>query len=462
MGLPDKRLERVLDKFIDRIKTRQSLSMRKLAHSRTEEIQFGRFLSNERVRVSSMEERLYEQCHQSVAAQSHVLLLEDTSQMAFSLKRAIEGLGKVDKGLVQGFYLHPVLALDAATGACQGVAALEFGLRSLADDGLRYAQRQAALDRIAFEDKESYRWQRSIQTALAHLPPTATKTVVADRESDIYAVLVGLGQLGVEYLIRSRQNRTLTDGGKLYERVASWPVVETYEVALPPTDQRSAHVARLRVRMGQVSLKKTAAKTLQPLPAEHSSWVVAVGEDPQTTRPGEPPIDWVLLTSHQVPSPERARELIGYYQQRWNVEQLFRSLKTKCLRFESSQLSSYEKLRKLMMVALMGAVKVLQLVRARAGGTAQELGVVFAPQEAAFVQALSPSLEGKTDLLKNPHPPQSLAFGAWVIARLAGWSGYQSQRPAGPTDFFTGLQRFYERWQGYLLALHLQKDVLIL
>ena len=52
---------------------------------------------------------------------------------------------------------------------------------------------------------------------------------------------------------------------------------------------------------------------------------------------------------------------------------------------------------------------------------------------------------------KNPYCARSLAFGAWVIARLAGWSGYQSQGSAGPTDFFTGLQRFYEQWQGFLL-----------
>jgi hypothetical protein len=34
---------------------------------------------------------------------------------------------------------------------------------------------------------------------------------------------------------------------------------------------------------------------------------------------------------------------------------------------------------------------------------------------------INPKLEGKTALLKNPHPPHSLAFAAWVIARLGGW-----------------------------------------
>jgi len=49
MKLPEKRLERVLEKFSDRIHHRQTLSMRKLANSRKEEIQFGRFLGNQRV-----------------------------------------------------------------------------------------------------------------------------------------------------------------------------------------------------------------------------------------------------------------------------------------------------------------------------------------------------------------------------------------------------------------------------
>jgi hypothetical protein len=61
-------------------------------------------------------------------------------------------------------------------------------------------------------------------------------------------------------------------------------------------------------------------------------------------------------------------------------------------------------------------------------------------------------LEGKTDKLKNPHSKECLAFAAWVIARLAGWSGYTSQRPPGPIDFLIGLQRFNERFQGFKIA----------
>jgi len=387
--------------------------------------------------------------------------------MAFGLERQIQGLGKIDKGQLQGFYLHPVLTraadrLDADTGACHGVAPVEFGVRSFEDDGLSLRQRKAAADRLPLEDKESYRWKRSIQAALPHLPATAVKTVVADRESDIYAVLVGLQhELGLEYVIRSRIDRPLSQGANLLATVTTWPLVGTYEVTLPAHEQRPAHQARLWVRAGRVSVKKSAGKSRQPLPKAHSTGVVWVRQDPATVPVGQPPIDWVLLTSHPVSMAEVARQVIDIYRQRWLVEQLFRSLKSKCLRFESSQLSTLERLGKLMVVALMGAVKVLQLVRAREGTTPQVLEDVFGQREASFLQALSPRLEGRTDKLKNPFPPRSLAFGAWVIARLAGWSGYASQRPAGPTDFLVGLQRFYEQWQGYELASHLRQEVVV-
>lgn len=267
MYLPDKRLDNVLDQFSERIKNRQTLSMRKLASSRTQEIQFGRFLANDRVRLEDLEKTLYHQCATSIPQHAHLLLVEDTSQMAFSRKRQITGLGKIDKGIVQGFYLHPVLTLDAHTGACYGVAKAEFGRRPLPDDGLTYRQRQTAAARIAFEDKEGYRWLRSIEGALPHLPTTTTKTVIADREGDIYAVLAGLQRHpGLHYLIRSRVDRLLATGQRLSSSLADWPVQQSYELDVPATDKRSAHRASLVVRVGQVSLKKTQAKTRQVLP----------------------------------------------------------------------------------------------------------------------------------------------------------------------------------------------------
>ncbi|GEO06452.1 hypothetical protein AAE02nite_41160 [Adhaeribacter aerolatus] len=181
----------------------------------------------------------------------------------------------------------------------------------------------------------------------------------------------------------------------------------------------------------------------------HPCWVVKVQEDACSVVKQEEPISWLLLTSHLVEKPQQALQIIAYYQQRWHIEQVFRTLKTKGLRLEGSQVHTEAALKKLLLLALIAAVKVVQLIRARDGTTTQTMADVFTPAEQQVLGQLNVTLQGKTDKLKNPFQPDSLAFAAWIIARLSGWSGYQRQRPPGPIDFLIGLQRFQERCQGY-------------
>jgi hypothetical protein len=93
----------------------------------------------------------------------------------------------------------------------------------------------------------------------------------------------------------------------------------------------------------------------------------------------------------------------------------------------------------------------MQLIKARDGTTEQTVSCCFSKDEQSCMILLNKKLEGKTALLKNPYSNNSLAFAAWIIARLAGWSGYKSQRPARPIDFLIGLQRFNENFQGFML-----------
>ncbi|MEM6717279.1 MAG: IS4 family transposase, partial [Cyanobacteria bacterium P01_C01_bin.147] len=62
------------------------------------------------------------------------------------------------------------------------------------------------------------------------------------------------------------------------------------------------------------------------------------------------------------------------------------------------------------------------------------------------------TLNGRTAKQQNPHPTASLAWAAWMIARLGGWSGYRSQRPHGIVTFERGLQVFQGMFAVWLLA----------
>lgn len=449
--LPDLRLIRVFEKLTKRISEKQTLSLRKLSTSRNEEIQFGRFVGNKRVSVDFLEQELYSQIDKCNSA--HCLLIEDTSQVGFSLERSIKDLGKVDKGQIKGFYIHPVLAIDAANYACHGIASVEFISRPWPQAELTHNQKSSARSRAPFEEKESYRWLDSIRKALPRCCNITAKTVIADREADIYPLLTGLTEeLGVDYVIRSRIDRGIESGTTISGEVKEWSEDSCYQINVPATDKRSAHTAKMIVKYGKVSIRKTDSKSIRKIPAYYSTYVVEVKELPESIVNNEEPIQWLLLTSHHIDNSEKALQIIDWYKQRWNVEQVFRTLKSKGLRINSSQLEDYGKLKKMTILALISAVKVIQLIKAREGQTGQPMSATFDKTEQEFMVLLNRQLEGNTEKLKNPHSQNTLAFACWVIARLAGWSGYQSQRPAGPTDFLIGLQRFDERIQGFILG----------
>jgi len=61
-------------------------------------------------------------------------------------------------------------------------------------------------------------------------------------------------------------------------------------------------------------------------------------------------------------------------------------------------------------------------------------------------------VEGRTEKQRNPYSKNSLAWAAWVIARLGGWNGYRSESPPGPITMLRGLQKFELQYEGWLLA----------
>jgi len=167
----------------------------------------------------------------------------------------------------------------------------------------------------------------------------------------------------------------------------------------------------------------------------------------------EKAVHWLILTSHPTDTIEQARQIIQWYQWRWIIEELFRTLKTKGIDIEKSEVETYNALTNLSTLALIAASQVMQLVRARDGQSEQKMEDSFFEAEQECLLRLNNKLEGRTQKLKNPYPADSLAFATWVIARLGGWSGYQSKRPAGPITIINGLARFHNIMEGFYLRL---------
>lgn len=416
--------------------------MRRLGGGPAGERRFGRFLANPKVTTREMLASAAARLGPLVAGR-HVLAIQDTTELNFEAHaRRTRGLGLVGNGVDHGFFLHPVLVAEASLGG---------GIIGLAGAELwrRHKRKAANYRRQPIAEKESYRWLQGGERAKAALSTAAAITLMSDAESDCYELFARLPDARTQLLIRACQDRRLADGASLYAFAESLPERHRYTLALPATKKRTARTATMALRFGSATIRRPAACADKSLPREVTLFLVEARElDPPA---GVEPVRWRLLTTHRVETVEAARQIVAWYCRRWHIEQLFRTLKRQGLDLESSLVERADALMKLCVLALIAAVRTLQLTYARDGTTDQPAAVAFEPDEITALRHLLPTLEGKTDKQKDRFPADSLAWAAWIIARLGGWSGYASGRPAGPITILHGLNRFAAIFQGFKL-----------
>jgi Transposase DDE domain len=459
--LGDTRLIRPFTELVDAMTEKLTVVIRQLGSERKEEISFGRLVNNSKVTPTNLVKQ-YWQNNPIDWRVKHVLVIEDGSKMSFVLYKDRKGLGYVGASKkIGGFEVHNALLLDAQDYSCYGLGSAqvynndkETGTDKATEEEKK-AKKKANRER-PFNEKESYKWYSTALEATKNAAGASQYTIIGDREADIYDALERFEAHSWDYNIRSSSNRRVMYQDTLYtlyQVIDSWTVSHTYPLSLASTKKRTKHEAKLHLKFGQLQLLRPTTHPDKTLAAQIPVYVVEVKEDPLTVVLGEKPVHWILITSHKVTDIQQALQIVQWYCERWNIEQTYRTLKTDGLNVEQSDVETFQALANLTVLALIAATQVMQLVRARTGNTQQNMDCVFSPQEIKCIEALNPTLEGNTEKLKNPHPPKSLAFAAWVMARLAGWSGYAKQPPPGPITFVNGLVQFYAISKGFNLRL---------
>lgn len=414
---------------------RQSVCLRRLSGgARAGEVGFGRWLGNEKVTVKRLIEG-WSDLTAGAAAGRHVLAIQDTSEINFRTRPARRrGLGEIGKGRGRGALLHAMLAVDADSGGCLGLVSGSVTTRSGGRVEIAHANR-------ALADKESRRWIDTAMAAKVVLSEARCVTVVADRESDIYAEWAMLPADNFHLLTRAMHDRALASGGTLSSAAAGFAFEGTRTVELSANAKRIKREAVLSLRFGRVEISRPQRSAASALPESISLSLVEVIE--RTPPAGVEPVQWRLLTSHDVADAAAAWQIVDWYRQRWIIEQFFRVLKTQGFQIEDSQIASADILLKLIAVAAKAAAITIQLLQARDGHSDLPATAAFDTSQIAALAAINARYEARTTRQKNPHPHASMAWACWIIARLGGWDGYRSSRPPGPITLKNGLDRFY-------------------
>jgi hypothetical protein len=274
--------------------------------------------------------------------------------------------------------------------------------------------------------------------------------MVGDRENDIYQAFTRRPE-GVDVITRARSDRRLADKRSMFATLGALAPACEIEVEVAPSQPRplgaKGRKARLAVSFAKVCIARPKnARGDDPKTCELYA-VVAREIDPPK---GVEPVRWRLLTTLPVESVEDAKEIIRLYRLRWRIEEVFRVLKRDGLGLESTQIEIASRLFNLAALALVSAVRILQLTDARDGGSRPATDVIDESQIEA-VATIGKTLEGKTERQKNPHKHGSLSWLAWITARLGGWKCYY--KPPGPKTMACGWRRLADKLDGFNIAL---------
>jgi hypothetical protein len=409
-----------------------------------------RLINNKRLKMEDIVQRIAEDTAKRCGKAGHVLVIQDTSEFLFDghkgrLSQDDPDLGYGTNRLEENcVFAHPALVVDAESRTPLGFSSVKV----FNHDRKENRKKRELRARLPLEEKESCRWAEAATEAAGILPQETRKTIIGDRENDIYEVMVRTLDQKCDFLIRSMHDRALdSEPDRLCSYMAGKPVSFVTKLDLMGHKGRKKRVARLNVTYAQVRLKRPQNLSTG-LRETITCWCIRVVEDSSTVPQGEKPTEWRLLTSHDLKNDGDARRCVEWYRCRWYIEELFRVCKSQGFRMESAQLEEGASLKKMIVLTLYTALRCVSLKRAYDEKDEEVPACrMFNDKEVRVLHLEMDKLHSESPRSKdgnNPFREDSLPWAAWIIARLGCWCNYP--KAYGNPGYMTlkrGLDCFY-------------------
>jgi hypothetical protein len=385
-----------------------------------------RFLSSERVTPEAIQAPHRRRTRSRCRKHSRVLVINDTTELDFTSRKKVSGLGPIGDGHGRGLLQHTALAVTPG-GDVLGVLHQRWSTRITPPEG---ETRRERLQR----PKNSDCWPETV--AAVGRSPDGTRFIhVCDREADDFAMMQACEDHDCGFLIRAQHDRCVNGGtDKLWSFMSKQPVIGRRRLELPAREGQAARVARLVIRSAQVTLD---APKGDPRFTEGRTVRAVYVQEPQAPR-GVEPIEWLLLTSEPVDTAESAQQRIDEYTHRWIIEEFHKVEKTGC-RLEKSQLDDAADIKRLAAIVAVTAVRLLMLrdlaqSASQLGGPADD--PVVLQHAVPWLWIVVVALANK----KHPADPTTLTPREfWLrIARQGGYIGRRSDGRPGWSTIWKG------------------------
>jgi len=388
-----------------------------------------RFFAHQDMSMEKILEPHYETTLHRARKNTVVLAVQDTTTLNYSTHPATERLGPIG-GFADGpigLIVHDTMAFNPE-GTPLGLLDVQCWARQ--PDAFGKRKRRAT---VPIEQKESYKWLKSFQhVALAQKTcPHTVFVSIGDREADLYDLfeLALTDPSGPKLLVRAQQKRPLAEeDGYIWEKVSSQDIACYLTVRVPRQGSRAAREAILAIRFAEVKLKPPCLKRKsEPL----TIWAVLAQEIQAPA--GIEPIEWKLITTCQVNTPELAVEKVRWYSGRWGIEVYHRTLKSGC-KIEQRQLGSADRIEACLAIDMVVAWRIYHLTKLGRETPDVPCTVFFEEHEWKALVAY---------WTHDPAPkePPTLRQAVHMTAQLGGFLGRKGDGEPGTKTMWLGLQR---------------------
>ena len=400
-----------------------------------------RFFGNERVNPADILHSHRKQTLKRAEEYKVVLSVNDTTSMNLSTHEATKGLGclSTEQG-EDGYFLHDTVVFTTA-GIPLGVLDAQTWARDPKEHGKKAKRKQKPI-----EEKESYKWLRSLQaTARAMKEASGVDWVsVGDREADIYELFELASQQEVSFLVRSFHNRRVCGDTKVWEVVDREVPVGRMRVFVKGKDKRERE-AELEIRFREVRIRSPKREK-----EEVRLWAIRAKE--VSPPKGEEGLDWKLLTNREVRDFEQACEKVQWYTVRFRIEVFHKILKSG-RRSEDRRLGSLDRLERCLTIDMITAWRLMYLTMQ--GRTTPEVAsdLFFSEQEIEVLKLI----KYRGEYAANKGKSLSLRDAILIIAMLGGFIKGKGREP-GVEVMWRGMRRLADILIGVSLTTNVHKS----
>jgi hypothetical protein len=393
-------------------------------------------LESDAVSADGLAGAMFVACARRAANEPFVFCPVDGTSLTLTDDARTKDFGSVgarSKG-ARGLKVINALVLSP-TGVPIGISAQEWWTRPP-------TRRKKHREQLPPEKKEIGRWLAAMEKTRAIMAKHAPKTrcwFQLDREGDAWPVLLQAGTEAHWFTIRASWNRRVEspDPKHTYLRdlLSVQPVRTTYALPVRAAKSRTARLANMEVRACSVtlSLKDKRTRKRRPLTVN-----VVHAVEQGTTPPGEPPIEWLLLTNRPIETTEHLHQIVFGYSMRWRIEELHRTWKSGACRVEETQLRSTAAVIKWATILIAVAVRVDRLKLLSRQEPDRPATDEFSPVEIQAIVLLRFEGDGKRRPPKGAVP--TLAQATRWVAELGGYAGSRSSPPPGSVTIARGLK----------------------